>query len=144
MRLKFSLFFAATLLIACQCDVYYSNSNLTSIKGALFDIKCKLVKDEANKVNRLEVSLNFRDVAGFAVDKQSVKIFPILNKRDTLNLSSNYASQYMYEFSPAESIRYLDLVVSYNLKSSGMVTNKRETYEKLHKREECRYRPVLH
>ncbi len=135
---------ASLLFVGCKCEKYYSMTNSKIIETKFFDMQCRLVESPIKGDNdNLEITINYKNDASVKVNRNSMLVVPMnSNERDSLSPVSNYAS--VYSFNLTNIPEQLDVFVSFNVDSLGVVENRKMSFKGMSKINKCRTRLALH
>jgi len=138
------LIFVAVILffLGVRTSTYLSNTKDQSIKSKLFDIECEIFFDEVTNVpSVVSVNVFYNELAKEKKIK-NLKIFPInpLNN-DTLKRDTSLDNAYLL---PNYWNNEMNLVITYDLDSSGVAIPQKVIFTKLKKITVWRMNFALH
>ena len=138
------LIFVAVIVFfwGVRTSTYLSNTNDKSIKSKLFDIECEIFFDEITSAPRVVSVEVFYNELGHEKKIQNLKIFAIntLNN-DTLKRDSSLNNAYLL---PKNWNKEMNLLITYDLDSSGVVIPQKVIFAKLKKITVWRWNFALH
>lgn len=144
MKVKTILFLLIVLISSCKCYYFYTNDKQSAVlKEKLFNLESRIKTYPGNERDQLEVAFYYGDSSINKILRQTIKIYPIPEKKDTLKITNEYASHYYFNFRKKWPDK-MSLEVQFDIDSLGIVLHKSFLFKDLFIEKDCEVRFVPH